>query len=66
MHPSLQHPLNTDVQPMYADISYYEQHQGFSEIRSLILRSVCTVSGGIVGSTVLATYTKNITYSTSR
>jgi len=28
---------------MYADISYYEQHPGFSEIRRLILRLVLTV-----------------------
>ncbi|KAI0241312.1 VWFA and cache domain-containing protein 1 [Lamellibrachia satsuma] len=37
MHPSLQQPILTAVQPMYADISYYEQHPGFSEIRHHIL-----------------------------
>ena len=43
MHPSLQHPILTAVQPMYADISYYEQHPGFSEIRRHILGSVHAV-----------------------
>uniref|UniRef100_A0A2C9KVH0 Cache domain-containing protein n=1 Tax=Biomphalaria glabrata TaxID=6526 RepID=A0A2C9KVH0_BIOGL len=38
MHPSFQRPIRTRVQPMHTDIRHFEQHSGFLEIRSAILR----------------------------
>ncbi|KAK3767134.1 hypothetical protein RRG08_018006 [Elysia crispata] len=39
MHPSFQRPMRTSIQPMPTDISKFEQHEGFSEVREAILSS---------------------------
>ena len=38
MHPSLERPIKTNVQPMNTDISHFEKYKSFDTIRKQILR----------------------------